>query len=111
MPIALPVSSPVANGKGSTSLICEIGIFGIERRIYRKGATDVRASNGLRSLRHSKEEPPLQKRGLPLAASSLVGDRVPLGPREALEHPDTSGTVRDVRAPRGHDGPPRFEEV
>lgn len=42
MPIALPVSSPVANGKGSTSLICEIGNFGIERRIYRKGAADVR---------------------------------------------------------------------
>ena len=45
MPIALPVSSPVANGKGSTSLIFEIGIFGIERRIYRKGAYDVRSPN------------------------------------------------------------------
>ena len=74
-------------------------------------ARDVRASSGPRSPRHPKGEPPLQKRGLPLAAPSLIRDRVPLRPRKAVEHPDTSGTVRDVGAPRGHDGPPRFEEV
>ena len=72
---------------------------------------DVRALKGLRSTRHSKGEPPLQKRGLPLAASSLAGDRVPLGPREAIEHPGTLGTVRDVRAPGAHDGASDFEKV
>ena len=72
---------------------------------------DVRASKGPRSRRHSKGEPPLKERGLPLAMTSLLGGRVPLRPREAVEHPDTSGTIRDVGAPRGHDRPPRFEEV
>lgn len=58
-----------------------------------------------------KREPPLQKRGLPLAAASLFGGRVPLGPREAVEESGTLGTVRDVRAPLGHDGAAGFEEV
>ena len=76
-----------------------------------QGTADVRALKGLRSTRHSKGEPPLQKRGLPLAKTSHLGDRVPLRPRKAVKHPGTLGTVHDVRAPRGHDGPPRFEEV
>lgn len=62
MPIALPVSSPVANGKGSTSLICEIGIFGIERRIYRKGATDVRSGRTSRASLRFKVPTPLKER-------------------------------------------------
>lgn len=72
---------------------------------------DVWASKAPRSTRHPKGEPPLQKRGLPLAAASLFGGRVPLGPREAVEHPGTTGTVLDVVAPVAHDGAPSFQKV
>ena len=57
---------------------------------------DVRALKGLRSTRHSKGEPPLQKIGLPLAMRSVCRLRVPLRPRKAVKHPGTLGTVRDV---------------
>ena len=73
--------------------------------------SDVRAPKTAGSARTHKGEPPLRMRGLPLAASSRPRPRVPLRPREAVEHPDTLGTVRDVGAPRGHDGPSRFEKI
>ena len=76
-----------------------------------KFAGYVRAPKTAGSARTHKGEPPLRMRGLPLAASSRPRPRVPLRPREAVEHPDTLGTVRDVGAPRGHDGPSRFEKI
>lgn len=72
---------------------------------------DVRARKSVRFSRDLKGEPSFRKMGLPLAASSIAGDRVPLRPRKAVEHPDTSGTVRDVRAPGAHDGASGFEKV
>lgn len=65
----------------------------------------------IRFDRDLKGEPPLQKRGLPLAMRSVCRLRVPLGPRESFEHPGTLGTLDDVRAPGVHDGPTCFEEI
>lgn len=110
---SVPTSSRITftvAGKSAISkkVVAPILFFSVVRV---ESATYVRARKSIRSDRDLKGEPPLQKRGLPLAASSLAGDRVPLRPRKAVKHPGTSGTVGNVTAPRAHDGSPRIEEV
>lgn len=86
-------------------------IVTVVRRQPTETSGDVRARKSVRYSRDLKGETSFRKMGLPLAMTSLLGGRVPLGPRESIEHPGTLGTACDVRAPGAHDGASGFEKV